>query len=225
MAKMIVALEGMTYNEARESGKLSTLAKACEKNMIWGVQISDMLYSAEAAKIISSLKDEFKLGIMVDVKLHDIPSHMEISIGKLVGAGANIVTIHCSSNYRPKNTGLLKYIAGVMALTSFTDLEIKWIYDKSHDEIIRAFSDIALMNNYEYILGSVKDMNLITENPLKKICSGIRPAWYRERHDQVRVASVREAMQTEPEFIVVGRPITTADNMMAAIERLAGEIQ
>jgi orotidine-5'-phosphate decarboxylase len=225
MTRLIVALEGMTFAEARESGKLSTLARACEKGMIWGVQISDMLYTGEVSKIISALKDEYKLGIMTDVKLHDIPSHMENTIGKLVGAGANIVTIHCSSNFRPKNMGLLKYLAGVMALTSFTDLEIKWIYDKPREEIIRAFSDIALMNSYEYIVGSVKDMHLITENPLKKICSGIRPAWYRERHDQVRVASVREAMQTEPEFIVVGRPVTTADNMMTAIERLAEEIQ
>lgn len=225
MTRMIVALDGVTFNQARESGTLSTLAKACEKNMIWGGKVSDILYSGDVTKIISTLKDEFKLGIMADVKLHDIPSTIENSINKLVGAGANIVTIHCSSNYRPKNTGLLKYIAGVMALTSFTDIEIKWIYDKPHDEIVRAFSDIALMNSYEYIVGSVKDMNLVQENPLKKICTGIRPSWYPERHDQVRIATVREALRTEPEFIVVGRPITTAGNMMDAIERLSSEIK
>lgn len=225
MTRIIVAVDDVTFDQARESGTLSTLAEACEKNMIWGVQISDMLYSGDVAKIISSLKNEFKLGIMVDVKLHDIPSHMENSINKLVGAGANIVTIHCSSNYRPKNAELLKYIAGVMALTSFTDLEIKWIYDKPHDEIVRAFSDIALMNNYKYIVGSVKDMNLVQENPLKKICSGIRPSWYRERHDQVRIATVKEALRTEPEFIVVGRPITTADHIMDTIKRLYSELQ
>jgi len=225
MTRIIVAVDDVTFDQAKESGTLSTLAEACEKNMIWGVQISDMLYSGDVAKIISSLKNKFKLGIMVDVKLHDIPSHMENSISKLVGAGANIVTIHCSSNYRPKNAELLKYIAGVMTLTSFTDLEIKWIYDKPHDEIVRAFSDIALMNNYEYILGSVRDMNLVQENPLKKICSGIRPSWYRERHDQVRIATVKEALRTEPEFIVVGRPITTADHIMDTIERLYSELQ
>jgi orotidine-5'-phosphate decarboxylase len=225
MTEMIIALDGVTFNQARETGTLSTLAEACEKNMIWGVKISDMLYSGDVSKIISTLKDEFKLGIMADVKLHDIPSTMENSINKLGGAGANIITIHCSSNYRPKNTGLLKYLAGVMALTSFTDLEIKWIYDRPHEEIIRAFSDIALMNNYEYIVGSVKDMNYIQENPLKKICTGIRPSWYRERHDQVRIATVKEALRTEPEFIVIGRPITAADNMMTAIERLHAEIQ
>jgi orotidine-5'-phosphate decarboxylase len=225
MTRVIVALDQMTFNQARESGTLSTLAKACEKNMVWGIKVSDMLYSGDVTKIISTLKDEFKLGIMADVKLHDIPSTMENSITKLVGAGANIVTIHCSSNFRPKNAGLLKYIAGVTALTSFTDLEIKWIYDRPHEEIIRAFSDIALMNSYEYIVGSVKDMNLVQENPLKKICTGIRPSWYPERHDQVRIATVREALRTEPEFIVVGRPITTAGNMMDAIDRLSSEIR
>ncbi|MHB8772331.1 MAG: orotidine 5'-phosphate decarboxylase / HUMPS family protein [Syntrophales bacterium] len=225
MTKMIVALDGVTFGYATEKGVLATLSKACEKGMIWGVKINDMLYSGDATKIISSLKDDFKLGVMVDVKLHDIPSTMENSISRLVGAGANIVTIHCSSNYRPKNTTFLKFIAGVTALTSFTDLEIKWIYDKPYEEIVRAFSDIALMNSYEYIMGSVKDMSFIRDNPLKKICTGIRPSWYRERHDQVRIASVKEALRTETDFIVVGRPITAADNIMEAIERISAELQ
>lgn len=224
MTRMIVALDGVTFSQARESGTLATLAKACERNMIWGIKISDMIYSGDVTNIISTLKEEFKLGIMADVKLHDIPSTMENSVDKLVRAGANIVTIHCSSNYRPKNADLLKYIAGITALTSFTDLEIKWIYDRPHEEIIRAFSDIALMNNYEYIVGSVKDMNIVPENPLKKICTGIRPLWYPERHDQVRISTVKEALRTEPEFIVVGRPLTAADNMLDAIERLYAEI-
>lgn len=110
MTRMIVALDGMTFNQARETGTLSTLAKACEKNMIWGIKISDMLYSGDVIKIIMTLKDEFKLGIMTDVKLHDIPSTMENSINKLVGAGANIITIHCSSNFRPKNPALPGWI-------------------------------------------------------------------------------------------------------------------
>ena len=225
MTGIIVALDGMTFNAAREGGALSTLSQAREKWMIWGIKINDMLYSGDVAKIMTSLRDEFKLGVMVDVKLHDIPSTMENSISKLVNSGANIVTIHCSSNYRPKNTGLLKYIAGVTALTSFTNLEIKWIYDKAHEEIVRAFSDIALMNNYEYIVGSVKDMTLIQDNPLKKICTGVRPAWYRERHDQVRISSIREALRLDADYIVIGRPITTAENLMDAITRIYKEMQ
>lgn len=224
MTGIIVALDDVTFNTAREDGKLSALAKAREKGLIWGVKISDMLYSGDAARIITSLKEEYKLGVMADVKLHDIPSTMEHSITRLAGAGANIITIHCSSNYRPNNKNLLRYIAGVTALTSFTDLEIKWIYDKPRADIIRAFSDIALMNNYEYIVGSAKDMTLIQDNPLKKICTGIRPAWYKERHDQVQVAPIREAVRLEMDYVVIGRPITKAERVMDAIERVHKEI-
>ena len=88
MTTMIVALDGVTFGNAVETGILSTFSRACEKKMIWGVKVSDMLYSGDATQIISCLKDDFKLGVMVDVKLHDIPSTMENSVSKLVGAGA-----------------------------------------------------------------------------------------------------------------------------------------
>ena len=171
MTRIIVALDDVTFNQAREKGTLSTLAQACEKEMIWGVKVSDMLYSGDVTKIISTLKDEFKLGIMADVKLHDIPSTMENSINKLVGAGANIVTIHCSSNYRPKNAGLLKYIAGIMALTSFTDLEIKWIYDRPHEEIIRALNDIGYQGPLSV---EWEDCGMDRENGAKEACEFVK---------------------------------------------------
>ncbi|MBI4634085.1 MAG: orotidine 5'-phosphate decarboxylase [Deltaproteobacteria bacterium] len=225
MSQIIVAVDGVTYPSAKEKGIFTALAKAREKGMIWGVKISDMLYSGDVTKIISSLRDEYKLGVMVDAKLHDIPSTMEYSISRLVNAGANIISIHCSSNFRPKNTDLLKYIAGVTALTSFTDLEIKWIYDKSHEEIVKAFSDIALMNNYAYIEGSVKDLDAIRDNPLKRICMGIRPGWYPDRHDQVRIASLKEAVRVEADFIVIGRPIMKSANINEAIEKIYAEVR
>jgi len=224
MPKLIVAVDGMTYQAASEAKVFSTLSKAWEQGMIWGVKVSDMLYGGDSAKIITSLKEEFKLGVMADVKLHDIPSTMENSLAKLTNAGANIVTIHCSSNFRPKNAELLKFIAGVTALTSFTDLEIKWIYDKSTQEIVKAFADMALMNSYEYIMCSVKDLNFIRDIPLKKICTGIRPAWYPDRHDQVRIASVKEASRLEADFIILGRPIMQSKNILEAIEKACREI-
>jgi len=225
MSQIIVAVDGLTYNSAREVGILASLAKAREKGLIWGIKINDMLYSGDVIKIISSLREEYKLGVMVDAKLHDIPSTMENSINKLVSAGSNIISIHCSSNFRPKKPELLSYLAGVTALTSFTDMEVKWIYDKSHNKIVKAFSDLALMNNYGYLVGSVKDLETVMDNPLKKICTGIRPAWYTERHDQVRISSLKDAVRVEADFIVIGRPITKSGNIYEAIEKIHAEVK
>jgi orotidine-5'-phosphate decarboxylase len=225
MTEIIVAVEGISHQQAKEKGILSLLSRAKEQKLIWGVKINDMLYSGDVSQILFSLHNDYGLGIMADVKLHDIPNTMENSIATLVGAGADIVTIHCSSNFRPRNEETLKHLAGVTALTSFTDLEVKWIYDKSTEEIVRAFSDIALMNHYEYIVSSIKDLNYIQGNPLKKICTGIRPSWYPDRHDQVRVSSIKEAVRMEADFIVLGRPIMYQEDMWKAIERVFTEVQ
>jgi len=222
--KLIVAVDGLSFQDAEKNGVFSSLSEAMAKGMIWGIKVSDMLYSDDVAKILTHLRNDYKLNIMADVKLHDIPSTMENCISKLVEAGADIVTIHCSSNFRPKNPGLLKYIAGVTILTSFTDLEVKWIYERTADDIVKAFSNIALMNNYEYIFCSVKDINYIPDNPLKKICSGIRPPWYRDRHDQVKISSLKEAVRMETDFIAIGRPITQSGNIIEAIEKIYSEI-
>jgi orotidine-5'-phosphate decarboxylase len=225
MVELIVAVDGISYQQAKEKGILVLLAKARERKLIWGVKINDMLYSGHASQILSSLHTDFGLGVMADVKLHDIPTTMENSIANLVETGADIVTIHCSSNFRPKDEETLKHLAGVTTLTSFTDLEVKWIYDKSTEEIVKAFSDIALMNHYEYIVSSVKDLSFIRGNPLKKICTGIRPAWYPDRHDQVRISSIKEAIRMEADFIVLGRPITCQEDILGAIERVFAETQ
>jgi orotidine-5'-phosphate decarboxylase len=225
MTRLIVALDNISYAQAKDKGLLSLLSEARDADMIWGIKITDMLYSGDIVKIVSSLREEFKLGVMADAKLHDIPSTMENTINKLVGAGADIVSIHCSSNFRPENKGILHYLAGVTALTSFTDLEIRWIYDKTHEDIVREFSDIAMMNKYEYIIGSVRDMTFVQDSPIKKICTGIRPSWYQNRHDQVRIASLKDAVRIDADYVVVGRPITMSDDIMAAIKRVYNEIQ
>lgn len=224
MTRLIVAVDGISYSAAREKGILGELAKAKQKDMIWGIKISDMLYSGNVLDIIGSLRDEFGLPVMADVKLHDIPSTMGNTISRLISAGANIVTIHCSSNYRPKDEALLKHIAGVTVLTSFTDLEIKWIYDKNTIDLIRAFSDIAIMNGYEYIVSSVRELSYIQDNPLKKICTGVRPVWFKDRHDQIRTATVSEVVRMGADYTVIGRPITTAENVLMAIQKIYDEV-
>lgn len=223
MTEIIVAVDGCSFEEAKEREILSKLSEVHTKGMIWGVKISDLLYSGDVPRIISSLRNDFGLKVMADVKLHDIPSSVENSLARLVDAGADIVTVHCSSNFRPVRMELLKRIAGVTVPTSFTNLEIKWIYERDTAEIVKDFADMALMNRYEYVVGSVQGLRYIEDNPLKKICTGIRPHWYANRHDQVRVDSVKEAVRQGADYIVVGRPILDSGNIVSAVEKLYGE--
>jgi orotidine-5'-phosphate decarboxylase len=94
MTGVIVAVDGYSYEEAEKQQILSKLALVHSREMIWGVKISDMLYSGDVPRIISSLKETYGLGVMADVKLHDIPSSTENALRRLVDAGADIVTVH-----------------------------------------------------------------------------------------------------------------------------------
>jgi len=86
MTEIIVAVDGISYQRAKEKGILALLAKTREQKLIWGIKINDMLYSGNVSQILTSLRDDFGLGVMADVKLHDIPTTMENSITKLVGS-------------------------------------------------------------------------------------------------------------------------------------------
>lgn len=224
MTRIIVAVDGYPFQEAQDRGILDKLATAHSKEMIWGVKINDMLYSGDVPGIISNLKTKYGLNVMADVKLHDIPSTTENSLTRLTKAGADIVTVHCSSNFRPINRDLLGHIAGVIVPTSFTDLEVKWVYDKDTASLVKDFADLAQMNGYEYVVGSVRSFKYIEDSPLKRICTGIRPPWYPHRHDHLRVDSVKEAVRLEAGYIVVGRPILESDDIADAVERIYQEI-
>jgi orotidine-5'-phosphate decarboxylase len=80
------------------------------------------------------------------------------------------------------------------------------------------------MNHYDSIFCSVRDLTFIQENPLRKICSGIRPNWHLDRDDQVRIASVKEAVRMGADVIVIGRPVIKADNLLDAIRKLYADI-
>jgi orotidine-5'-phosphate decarboxylase len=225
MAEIIVGLDGYAFQDALDRNIFGILSRVSERGLIWGVKFNDLLYTGDVPLLMKHIKEDYGLRIMADVKLHDIPNTVENCINRLIDIGADIVTVHCSSNYRPKKPEILKHIAGVTALTSFTDLEVKWIYDRSTEEIVKAFADIALMNHYEYIQCSVRDLHFIQNNPLKKICTGVRPNWYKERHDQVRVASIKEAVRMEADLIIIGRPILLSGDIIAAVERVHSELQ
>ncbi len=224
MTELIVAVDGLSFEEAKSKKIFEKLKIAKERKMVWGVKINDMLFSGSCPEIIRSLKEDYGLSVFADTKLHDIPTTMENCLTRLVAQGADIVSVHCSANFRPKNEKLLKHIAGFTVLTSFTDLQVKWIYDKTREEMTKNFADIALMNGYWYIVLSAKSLNSIRDYPLKKICTGIRPHWFPQRNDQIAVSSIKEAVRSEADYIVMGRPLLESTDLLEAIEKVNCEL-
>jgi orotidine-5'-phosphate decarboxylase len=57
----------------------------------------------------------------------------------------------------------------------------------------------------------------------KLVTPGIRPAWA-AKDDQARIVTPAQAIADGADYLVIGRPITGADDPVAAAERIAGDL-
>lgn len=55
------------------------------------------------------------------------------------------------------------------------------------------------------------------------VTPGIRPQWA-AKGDQTRVTTPRQAVELGADYLVIGRPITAAEDPMAALERIEAEL-
>jgi orotidine-5'-phosphate decarboxylase len=163
--------------------------------------------------------------VMLDFKLYDIPSAMTESLKMHLDAGADITTVHCTSGYDPVAEGLSKArIAGVTVITSMKPEQFASYYrgDGIPEMVARMASDAGA--RYEYLVCSPRELDRLGHVAIKKICPGIRPDWYNRVDDQARVATPAQAVRSGADLLVIGRPILTAADIVAAVEKTNAEI-
>ncbi len=93
------------------------------------------------------------------------------------------------------------------------------------DRVIRLAS-LALANGCQGIVASAREASTLRAelgNAFAIVTPGVRPAGV-EVGDQVRVATPAEAIASGASYIVVGRPITDADDPAAEARAILGQI-
>lgn len=205
--RIIIALDGMSSAEALRFAKEL-------KGLVWGFKVNDLLFSD--SNIIQKLKKFGK--VFADAKLHDIPNTVANSVCKLRDAGADIITVHASGGVEMMkaamaNTGKSKIIA-VTVLTSLLN---------NSKEVAR-FTQDALSAGVDGIVCSGPDLKLIKKikgsKSLLKVIPGVRPSWYKSKDDQKRKVTPAEAIKLGADFLVIGRPITSAKDPVKAVLNL-----
>jgi orotidine-5'-phosphate decarboxylase len=197
--------------------------KEIEKQLIWGVKINTLLIH-DGAHLVGILK-KHNIKVMADPKLFDISNTMYNSLKLLDMAGAEIVTVHASSNYKGNDGIDISRIAGVTVLTSFDEELCRIIYNNSIENTILNLALLAEKNNYGYIVCAPTDLELLKDVKLKKICPGVRPLWASNKHDQKRVTTPQEALKNGATYVVLGRPIIEAENPLDALLRLNEDLE
>ncbi len=222
-SRVIVALDGMSEDRSLE------LADQL-RDSVWGFKVNSLLVSC-GVSIIQKLRS--RGNVFADPKLHDIPNTVGNAVQEIASAGANLITIHASGGRSMieaavSASGSAKILC-VTALTSLDDSSTQAIYKRNPSDTVLDLAQLAARSGADGIVCSPLELEMLQSNDsttnLFKVVPGIRPESYGKADDQRRVATPRSAVDSGADLLVVGRPITAADDPLKAADAINAELK
>ena len=199
------------------------------------VKIGMELFYAEGPSIVREIRARGHK-IFLDLKLHDIPNTVKKAMAALSALDVDIVNVHAAGTgammsaalaglTRPDGTRPL--LIAVTQLTS-TDQDMlekeRWI-EKPMEEVVLHYAEIASIVGLDGVVCSPLEAGGIHERCGKNfltVTPGVRFAGG-DAGDQKRVTTPAKAKELGSDYIVVGRPITQAEDPVAAYRRCVAE--
>ncbi|UTW58923.1 orotidine-5'-phosphate decarboxylase [Kordiimonas sp. SCSIO 12603] len=221
-----------------ETQKAVDLAKTLN-GVVGGIKLGLEFYCANGADGFKAVA-ETGMPIFLDLKFHDIPNTVAGAIRAVAPLGPKILTIHTqggpemmrrasetAAEEAAKHGHAKPWVTGVTILTSLDDSDMKAIgvEDVVADQVAR-LAALGAENGLDGMVCSPREISLAraaTNPDFKLVVPGIRPAGS-AAGDQKRVMTPFDAVEAGADVLVIGRPITQADDPRAAAEAIAKSI-
>lgn len=170
-------------------------------------------------------------GVFLDFKLLDIPATVEKAVRSIVKTGANLLTVHAEPDamqaaVRGRGDSGLALLA-VTAMTSHDDasLAAAGFAFGARDLVLRR-TEQALDAGMDGVVASPLEAEMLRErfgSEFLIVTPGVRPNGA-AMDDQKRAATPKAALEAGASHLVVGRPITAAEDPVKAVRAIVREI-
>ncbi len=220
MAELIVALD---FDDANDALKM---ANTLQEKVRW-VKVGLELFITEGPRLIQTLKG-MKYNVFLDLKLHDIPNTVRGAVLAAARHKADMLTVHIvgGENMITTTMDCLKdaqhkpLIFGVTVLTSISEGELPGYTGGMKDLAIRLADEAYSWDLNGIVCSGNEVQNIKKRHPkLLTLCPGIRMP-NGDLDDQKRVMTPYQAVQNGADYIVVGRPITRAEDPEKAVDEI-----
>ncbi len=188
------------------------------------VKIGSVIFNALGKTFLKHVSSRgFK--IFLDLKLHDIPNTVYETIIGFNDCKIDMLTVHLSGGEEMLNKAMLAAksinakVIGVSILTSLDEKDSLALFNSKIEDQISYLFKIALKANIDGIVCSPHELeiaNTILGTHVIKITPGIRDV--KVEDDQERTMSAKEAIERGSSFLVIGRPITQAEDIARALQ-------
>ena len=199
------------------------------------VKIGMELYYAEGPQIVKKIKERGHK-IFLDLKLHDIPNTVKKAMKVLSALDVDMCNLHAAGTAAmmeaaleglTREDGTRPLLIAVTQLTS-TDqerMEKDLLIEKPLEEVVDHYAANAKKAGLDGVVCSPLEAARVHElcgEGFLTVTPGVRFA-DGDAGDQVRVTTPQRAKEISSDYIVVGRPITQAEDPVAAYRRCVSE--
>lgn len=195
------------------------------------VKIGMELFYAEGRSLVEEIKNRGHK-IFLDLKLHDIPTTVKKAMAVLSAMDVDIVNLHAAGTAammsaalegltRPDGSRPLLIAVTQLTSTSQEMMTNELLIERDINDVVVSYAENAKKAGLDGVVCSPLEAGLVKKScgsDFLTVTPGIRFA-DGNVGDQKRVTTPAKAREIGTDFIVVGRPITAADDPVAAYER------
>ena len=199
------------------------------------VKIGMELFYAEGPAIVREIKARGHK-IFLDLKLHDIPNTVKKAMAVLSGLDVDMTNLHAAGTIRmmqgalegltrPDGTRPLLIAVTQLTSTDQESMENDLLIKEPIADVVMHYASNAARAGLDGVVCSPLEAGIVHEKCGKNfltVTPGVRFA-DGDIGDQKRVMTPAAAREIGSDYIVVGRPITQAEDPVAAYERCMAE--
>lgn len=220
---VIVALD---FTSAKQALALAERLSPAECRL----KVGKELFTRTGPELVRSLHDR-GFEVFLDLKFHDIPNTVAGAVAAAADLGVWMVNVHAqggrrmmtAARERLQQGGYSTLLTAVTVLTSMEAEDLREVgIERTPLAHVQALAGLTAECGLHGVVCSAQEAAVLREQlpaDFRLVTPGIRPA-DATQDDQRRIMTPEQAMAVGVNYLVIGRPITKADDPVAALQKI-----
>lgn len=200
------------------------------------LKVGKELFTRSGPELVRALQSR-GFDVFLDLKFHDIPNTTSSAVAAAADLGVWMVNVHASGGEkmmvacreRLESFGADKpLLIAVTVLTSMSGDDLAGIGITDSPEVqVSRLATLTRNCGLDGVVCSAQEAPRLKAEQgadFQLITPGIRPLTA-DKGDQQRIMTPTDALKAGSDYLVIGRPITKADDPLAALEAIHAEVQ
>ena len=194
------------------------------------LKVGKELFVAAGPQLVQALIDR-NFDVFLDLKFHDIPNTVAKAVSAAADLGVWMTNVHASGGSRMMNAaaqaieqhGSDMLLIAVTVLTSLDDTDLHQVgIDRPAGQQVVELAKLTQQAGLDGVVCSAQEaseLKRILGDPFKLVTPGIRLS-DSASDDQRRIVTPPRAIDMGSDYLVIGRPITQAQDPMQMLEKI-----